>query len=342
MARAGLAAGRREAIQDLKVVVLAAKSLDCAAAGSVEIDHFGFERELVTDFSVGVNYSYRRYTDILETRPEKHRGQGDFYTANDYEVAGNAGGTFVDDNGKVITTPLVPFYLLKPGIDAPVYYVIRNRPDYHQTYNGIELSATKRLSNKWMFRGNVTYNNWTQHAGPDSVYDPTPRIQTTAPANQGWCLGICNCAVVERSAGSGSFKDVFINSKWSLNLTGLYQLPWDFSLGASLTGRQGYPKIWRDEVSVDNGVDDVVLNKIGSVRFPNVYELDLRAAKDFRIMNRVGLTLSADLFNVPNQRTVLQRETLLFSDESPNTGSGNRIEELQSPRIFRFGARFTF
>jgi len=95
-------------------------------------------------------------------------------------------------------------------------------------------------------------------------------------------------------------------------------------------------------VSVDNGVDDVVLNKIGSVRFPNVFELDIRAAKDFRIMNRVGITLSADLFNVPNKRTVLQRETLLFLDSDPNAGAGNRIEELQSPRIWRFGARINF
>ena len=302
---------------------------------------FGLERELMTDFSVGVNYSYRRYTDLLESRPEKHQGQSDFYTANDYVVGGMAGGTLTDVNGKVITTPQVPFYVLKSGIDAPVFYVIRNRPDYRQTYNGIELNATKRLANRWMLRANVTYNNWTQHAGPNSVYDPTPRIQSTSPANQAWCLGVCNGPVIERSAGSGAFKDVFINSRWSMNVTGLYQLPWDFSLGASLTGRQGYPKIWRDEVSVDNGVDDVVLNKIGSVRFPNVYELDLRAAKDFRIMNRVGLTLSADLFNVPNKRTVLQRETLLFSDESPNP-VGNNIEELQSPRIWRLGARITF
>jgi len=303
---------------------------------------FGFERELMTDFSVGVNYSYRRYTDILETRPEKHQGQGDFYSSNDYVLADHpAGGMFTDINGKVITTPNAPFYVLKPGIDAPVYFVIRNRPDYRQTYNGIELTATKRLANRWMLRGNVTYNNWTQHAGLNSVYDPTQRIQSTAPANQGWCLGLCNGPVIERSAGSGSFKDVFINSKWSTNLTGLYQLPWDFSLGASLTARQGYPKIWRDEVSVDNGVDDVVLNKIGSVRFPNVYELDLRGAKDFRIMNKVGITLSADLFNMPNKRTVLQRETLLFNDGS-SSPTGNQIEELQSPRIWRLGARISF
>jgi hypothetical protein len=301
----------------------------------------GFEHELMSDFSVGVNYSYRRYTDLLETRPEKHQGQGDFYTANDYEVGGMAGGSFTDGNGKVINTPQVPFYVLKAGIDAPVYYVIRNRPDYRQTYSGIELAATKRLANRWMLRANVTYNDWTQHAGINSVYDPTPRIQTTAPANQAWCLGVCNGPVVERSAGSGAFKDVFINSKWSTNVTGVYQLPLDFSIGASLTARQGYPKVWRDEVSVDNGVDDVVLNKIGSVRFPNVYEFDLRAAKDFRFMDRFGLTLSADLFNVGNQRTVLQRETLILADESPNP-AGNQIEELQSPRIWRFGARFTF
>ena len=302
---------------------------------------FGLERELLTDFSVGVNYSYRRYTDILETRPEKHQGQSDFYTPADYVVGGQAGGTFDDGNGHTITTPQVPFYVLKPGVDAPVYFVIRNRPDYRQTYNGLELMATKRLSNKWMFRGNITYNDWTQRAGPNSFYDPTQRIPTASPANQTWCLGACSGPVIERSAGSGSFKDVFINSKWSMNVTGLYQLPWDFSLGASLSGRQGYPKIWRDEVSVDNGVDDTVLNKIGSVRFPNVFELDLRAAKDFRVMNRVGITLSADMFNLPNKRTVLQRETLLFFDESPNS-VGNHIEELQSPRIWRFGARINF
>src|SRR5438477_457776 len=158
------------------------------------------------------------------------------------------------------------------------------------------------------------------------------------PAYPAWCLGVCNGPVIERSAGSGAFKDVFINSKWSMNVTGLYQLPWDFSLGASLTGRQGYPKIWRDEVSVDNGVDDVVLNKIGSVRFPNVYELDLRAAKDFRFMNRFGLTLSADMVNVANQRTILQRETLTLADESPNA-AGDQIEGLQSPCIWRLGPR---
>jgi hypothetical protein len=174
------------------------------------------------------------------------------------------------------------------------------------------------------------------------VSDPTPFLGN-CPGGQ----------VTERSAGSGAFGNVFISSKWSFNFTGLYQLPYDFNIGASLTGRQGYPQPFRQNASdvgliTANPNDDlapilttdkeVVIQPIGTTRFPNVYELDLRAAKDFRFFNRVGLTISADLFNVPNKRTVLQRQTLL----NYGTQTGDRISELQSPRVWRFGAKITF
>ena len=59
-------------------------------------------------------------------------------------------------------------------------------------------------------------------------------------------------------------------------------------------------------------------------------------------MNRVGLTLSADLFNVPNKRTVLQRNTLLDMSVNGGAGTGDRLTELQSPRVWRFGAKLNF
>ena len=80
-------------------------------------------------------------------------------------------------------------------------------------------------------------------------------------------------------------------------------------------------------------------------------------AKDFRFMNRVGMTISGDLFNAPNKRTTLQAETLVLNNAVANTDptsanfnptgvtsrpAGNRITELQSPRIWRLGAKFTF
>jgi hypothetical protein len=132
-------------------------------------------------------------------------------------------------------------------------------------------------------------------------------------------------------------------------------LPWDFNIGASLTARQGYPRPFQETAStacpsatdclanVGMTTDKaVVIQPIGTTRFANVYELDLRAAKDFRFFNRVGLTVSADLFNVPNKRTVLQRNTLLDMAVNGGVGTGDRITELQSPRVWRFGAKITF
>jgi hypothetical protein len=309
----------------------------------------GFEHELLTDFSIGVNYSYRQSTDTIGVRQEKHRGQGDFYTSADFvpllDANGKqvmAGGTF-QAYGNTITTPLVPVYTISPAVPAPTFAVLTNIPDFKNKYNGLELTATKRLSHSWMMRGNVTYNNQKSDCTSNSFPNPTPGLFSpfinSLPAGMLGCVG---GESFQRSAGSGSFQNVFISSKWSGNLTGLIELPLDFSVGASLTGRQGYPMVLRDRVtSTSAGVTDVILSPVGDVRFPNVYELDLRAAKDFRFFNRVGLTLSADLFNAPNQRSVLQRDTRLAANEARRS-TGYRITEMQSPRAWRFGARFTF
>ena len=311
----------------------------------------GFERELMTDFSVGLTATYRKYNDLVGFIGEKTQGAGDFYTHGDYVQVGttcqspnatnNGNGTCTYTNTSntgvpTVTGPIVPVYDLKPGIDPAHFFVLDDLKGTSQTYKGLELTATKRLSHRWMLRGNISYNDWKQTCGENAFPDPTQQLNN------------CSGQVVERSAGSGAFGNVFINSKYSYNLTGLYQLPWDFSLGASLTGRQGYPRPIREGVELPNtgGVTEVLLQPMGDVRFPNVYELDLRAAKDFRFFNRVGVTLSADLFNAPNQRTILQRETLMYDPNTGTTtgpsGTSNGITEIQSPRVWRFGARINF
>jgi hypothetical protein len=308
----------------------------------------GAERELFTDFSLGVNYTYRKYNDLFVTRFEKTPGKGDFYTADDYTPVLNsagqpvmAGGTVVLKDpvtGQVIdtfTTSQRPVYQLKPGIPTQTYRVLTTRPNYSQKFSGFELTATKRLSHKWMLRANASYNDYTESCGADA--------QAGVGANPSQSLGACpGGQVAPQSAGSGAFGNDFVNSKWNFNLTGLFVAPWDINLGASFTARQGYPAPLRDNVAGLRGGDvAVVLDPIGDIRFANVYELDLRVAKDFRIANRLGLTLSGDLFNAPNKRTVLQRNTLVLQNEAP-LSSGWRITELQAPRVWRMGAKITF
>ncbi|MEA2165430.1 MAG: hypothetical protein QOK37_3557 [Thermoanaerobaculia bacterium] len=328
----------------------------------------GAERELMTDFSVGVNYTYRKYNDLFTTRFEKTQGKGDYYTAADYVqvTTKNAGGQFVLCNGNVnaanqcvpgtgtpgtaVTTFPVgtrAVYQLASGIASPTYRVLTTRPNYSQQYNGLELTATKRLSHKWMFRGNLTWNNYTESCGAGSFANPTAALPgvTAASGGPGACPG---GQVAPQSAGSGQFGNDFISAKWNANLTGAYIMPWDINLGASLSARQGYPAPFRDNVQgLRGGTVAVVLDPIGTHRFANVYELDLRIAKDFRFMNRVGVTVSGDLFNAPNQRTILQRETLLLQESVTSANevsrtAGWRIAEMQSPRIWRLGAKFNF
>jgi hypothetical protein len=80
----------------------------------------------------------------------------------------------------------------------------------------------------------------------------------------------------------------------------------------------------------------VAYEEIGDRRFDNVHQLDLRVAKDFRIMNMATFQVSADIFNATNERTILQRNGLT------TTGAARRITEMQAPRVFRIGGKVTF
>jgi len=301
----------------------------------------GGERELFTDFSMGLNYTYRKYNNLTWTTREKTFGKGDYYTSADYVPATTAngtpiiaGGTF-SGNGHTFETSKVPVYTLSPNVPVPVYQVLTTRPNYSQKYSGFELTATKRLSHNFMLRAAGSYNDYTESCGDGARRNPTPAL--------GQCPG---GQVAPQSAGSGAFGNDFINAKWNFDLSGLYQFPWQISLGANLFARQGYPSPFRDATSGLKENVTVVLDPIGDHRFDNVYEFDLRLAKDFRFPGGLGLTIAADVFNAPNSRTILQRETNILNTSAAgvttSAAAGYRITEMQAPRAWRLGAKITY
>ena len=302
---------------------------------------FGVEHELWRDFAVGVTFTHRVNNDLPALRYEKTQGAGNFYTSADYEQAGTAGGTFTA-NGNTVTTNVVPVYQLKAGIASPVFSVITNRPDYSQTYNGVEVTATKRMANDWMLRVNASYNDYTEDCGADAFANPTPSLPATGIVNgaavYGGAPACIGGQVAPQSAGSGAFGNVFLSSRYNANIAGVYVAPWAINIGANLMYRQGYPNVLRTNVSgLRGGTPTVALEEIGDRRFDNVYQLDLRVAKDFRLFNLASVTVSADIFNATNERTVLQRNGLMSA-----AATALRITEMQAPRVFRIGGRFTF
>jgi hypothetical protein len=308
----------------------------------------GFERQVLADFSVGVNGTYRRFNDQIGLWPEKTRGAGDWYTSADYvqlvcnpadydpeeDAVSCSGSNFafqVPNGGPAFTN--IPIYDLRPGVDAPIYSAFRNIPDYSQTYTGIELNATKRMSNRWMLRGNFTWQDWTQDIGDEAILDPT-HLRTATGCSS------CDGDIVVQGAGEGSGAKggIYINSRWAYNLTGAYQIPFiETSLGFNLTGREGYPIPYITRYSSREGGKNVLVGDIDQYRLPNVNSLDLRLAKDFRF-GPAGVTVSADVFNVLNANTVLQRQM----DYRRTQNSQHQITEVLSPRVFRLGARLTF
>jgi len=292
----------------------------------------GIEREVLPGWSVGVSYTHRVRENFIWNQYEKTRGMGDFYTASDWELGGNASAIMPD--GEQIS---VPYYQLKDGVDRPRYYVTRNRPDYKQIYKGFEVTAQRRMNNRWMMRGQVTFGDWTQDVGKGGIQDPSPQLIGDG------CY-TCDGSAVASSSGS----DGYINAEWSYSLSGIYEAPWGINLGAVVTGRQGYINGYH--IYPDSRVDGVwkrlVINDFDDYRFDDLFQVDVKLGKEFALPRGIGLELAVDLFNVTNERTVLWRGYEIvpeYDDDdqlvrTPDTD----IEEMQSPRLVRLSGRIRF
>ena len=120
--------------------------------------------------------------------------------------------------------------MLKAGVPTPTYKVATNRPDYSVDYHGLELTATKRMQNNWMVRGNITLSDWKQHMGANGVPngEPTPILSGSSCAT---CIGTTTYA-------SNGGINGYINSRWAAAINGVYQFPHQVSFGMAFSGRE--------------------------------------------------------------------------------------------------------
>jgi hypothetical protein len=90
----------------------------------------------------------------------------------------------------------------------------------------------------------------------------------------------------------------------------------------------------------------IQIGHVDDYRLDNVYELDLRFEKTFKI-GPTQVTASLDVFNLPNANTVTYRDNRVGDFDArgsaftPNP-TFNQPTEVQSPRIVRLGARIFF
>jgi hypothetical protein len=321
----------------------------------------GIDHELLPGLAVGVTYTYREYKDQTYGLPYD-AATGIIVHNTDYVQY----GILTPGSNLCVTSPAgqpcptlpgggaysVPVFDINPALAAqlggvPGGFFYTNQKNYKQTYSGIDFTLTKRLSNKWMMRANFTYNMNKQKVGANGCSgDPNNGTYYAAPYGfTGFGPGATNSGtcrdgdyVGQQSAGSGSHYSVFLNSKYVFNLNAMYQLPFHFNLAASLFGRQGYPiNFYANSTGPDDGkTRAIVLTPTNDLRYPTLYELDLRLEKVIPITSTAAVTVSADAFNITNRATVLQEQNRVGV---PTTAV---IREVQNPRVYRFAARVSF
>jgi hypothetical protein len=272
----------------------------------------GIEREVFPDFSLSGTVTLRRNYNFIMWDILYDKDTGTVIKRSDYvgPIAGSLtyGGTTYD----------YEYWTLAATRPAGIYFV--NEPGYYETFSAFELSAVKRLSRRWMMNASFTYQIYKAHYG-DLVYmDPT------------------NTGIQDGQRMWGG-----LDSDWMAKLSILYQLPWGINISGFANARQGFtnlqriyaPTPAREDVGLGSNMD-IIIEKPGTTRLPNFYNVDLSLTKDIRFKNAGTMTLCIDAFNAFNFAHTLGRYYRV------NSSRHDQIQTILNPRVIRFGLRYNF
>jgi hypothetical protein len=273
------------------------------------------ERELFKDASLGVTFIYRSWKDIM----------GTYDVLAEYELIPWEDYTGTTYN--VWNLPVVEHQYVQANIKKGDPYI---PDDAYRTYRGLQLTFTKRFSNRWQliasyvlsetkgtmdnsfgedigWHGKDNPNNWINAKG-NVTYDPTHMIK----------------------------------------LQGSYVLPLDIHFNASFSYITGNTWTHRARFSgLGQGRVTINAEPRGSRRYDDQMNLDLRLEKTFTFADKYRVGLMIDIFNVFNDNTITSWGTIAGSSWNPDDPeapgpNGHDIYNLVDPRSVRLGIRLFF
>jgi carboxypeptidase family protein/TonB-dependent receptor-like protein len=267
----------------------------------------GVDRELMANLKFGAVFTYRREKDL----------QASLNPDNPYASTPT---TAVDPGPDgVVGTADDSTYQFFQRISAANRTVIANDPTAVQAYKGLELTLTKRLSDRWQMlagytRSKNTIDNYSVDVSPNYLINANGNMTA-----DGRCVG-CAASSTDRP---NTFK-----------LTGMYILPWyDVILSSNVLVASG-PPVTRQITRglAIGGAQTINLEPLGDHRLDTQGKLDLRVGKLFR-MNGREFEATLDFDNVTNANWIWQVRTLTpattFTD--PSTGNRATLPQFLAP-----------
>lgn len=307
------------------------------------------EREVMPDFSVGADFTWRRYDNFWVNRRYADYAGGRLLERTDYvEAPHKVPTSYTVPDGTVVDVGDAagrPFYVWKEGInDVYELYATTTPSDYYDQYLGINLRFTKRLSNRWMLSGSFTYQSQKNYWGETWPLDPTNQWAEDGQT-YAYTLG-----AVSGKVGMPVF------SRWMLKAQGLYQLPYGLNISFVSDMREGH--IVPTEISLQDytspnsaSTGATMYTKVfGEERLPLFWNVNMRLEKVLKLGDTGRVYLMVDAFNVFNQNILNRKLSInpgtIYLHNDPPTFSKNarsgEPNEVLNPRIFRFGVRFQF
>jgi hypothetical protein len=318
------------------------------------------EREIFPDFAAQISFSARKY--------DQFNDYWTYYPAATYPVE-----DYPDISGLIVNPASGPWYVQAGtvpdtiaigGTDydtggaagRPYYLPVADYPTTGtdnswvqpstrwNSYHGVDLVLTKRLSNKWFMNASFTWQGNKYHWGT-SYLDPTNKWMSDGKPYVAYL-------------GSASGKEnAVMYTTWMFKISGLYQLPLGFDISGTMNARQGwkipqYFYIYQDDSpsSYYQWTTSIYTKEITQQSLPTFWNVTLRLEKKVNI-GAGRMYFMADVFNLFNKATINRRYDQYFGDAYIAGGaqygyyqntSYNHIYEILNPRVWRFGVRFEF
>jgi hypothetical protein len=288
----------------------------------------GVDREVMSNFGVGVMYIHRKYHNFCGSAQQGCVGGAVRYLDSSSNYTGPVAFTAACGNALCEQASYTGYYFNGPTLHSNT---IEQNIGQYRTYSGLEFTARKRMSNHWMMNASYVYNHERNFAlTPDSWtnLDPTNRQPVNLLDGQ---------------------EDGQRNAPHVFKIMGMYQLPFDITASSSFGATSGNPfnpSIVGPTRANGLGTATMAIFPANTHRLPAIRILDLNFDKVVRLGGARRVTLNAAIFNLLNDNT-----TLALAAESTvngvrmarqNTSTANFLSTIVGPRVVRFGARFNF
>ena len=194
--------------------------------------------------------------------------------------------------------------------------VIFNTDRANSYYDGVDITANKRMSNDFSLSGGASFGRTFDYGGAGDLNNPF--------LNRKFESGI--------TTGS---------RPWSYRLSGVYQAPYHWIVSATTQYDRGAGE--RTTVLVDSqtitfnagqGTTQVIDVANREQFFPNLFQLDMSLRRTFRMGSKT-FSPRLDIFNASNGSTIIARTTQMGA-------TYHRISNIQRGRMFKIGFQYEF